>query len=290
MTKIFTIENRKGGVGKTTTAVTLAVGLASRLLADAIGDPKTAGKVLLIDMDAQGDSARALGLIPNGRCISNILAGDGSVDELRQNVMPADRSSDGGPDRPNLFIIPASDALSDAKEDLIAEFTMLAARQLRGRQKGQEGRSLVTVLDDKLAAAKQVFEYIIIDCPPTLDLLQQAVHQFADEAIVPVKVDFHGASATGRHTANILEDQADGIDIKIAAVVPTFVDMRSNLTKAMLKSIIDTYGRTVCRPIPNTVKVAEAPARGGMTVIEYMPSSPAAIAYSELTDRIYAMR
>jgi len=289
MSKVFTVENRKGGVGKTTTAATLAVGLANRLLAQAGGNVKAAGRVLLIDMDAQGDAARALGLNPNGRCISNVLSGDGSIDVLKRNVMPADRSADGGPARPNLFVIPASDALSDAKEDLLTEYALVAARQMRNRKGAQVG-NLVNVLDEKLAAAKQVFDYIIIDCPPTLDMLQQAVHQFADEAIVPVKVDYHGASATGRHTSNILEDQADGISIKIAAVVPTFVDGRSNLTKAMLQNIVQTYGRVVTRPIPNTVKVAEAPASGGLTVTEYMPDSPAAVAYDDLTDRIYAMR
>lgn len=290
MSKVFTVENRKGGVGKTTTAVTLAVGLASRLLAQAGGNPKAAGRVLLIDMDAQGDTARALGLEPKGRCISNILSGDGSVDVLKRNVMPADRSADGGPARPNLFVIPASDALSEAKEDILTEFALNAARSARRQRGNVDIGNLVTLLDDKLHAAKQVFDYIIIDCPPTLDMLQQAVHQFADEAIVPVKVDYHGASATGRHTNNILEDQADGISIKIAAVVPTFVDGRSNLTKAMLKNIIQTYGRVVTRPIPNTVKVAEAPASGGLTVTEYLPGSPAAVAYDDLTDRIYAMR
>jgi chromosome partitioning protein len=290
MSKVFTVENRKGGVGKTTTAATLAVGLANRLLAQAGGNVKAAGRVLLIDMDAQGDAARALGLDPNGRCISNILSGDGSIDVLKRNVMPADRSADGGPARPNLFVIPASDALSEAKEDILTEFALNAARSAR-RQRGSANiGNLVTLLDDKLHAAKQVFDYIIIDCPPTLDMLQQAVHQFADEAIVPVKVDYHGASATGRHTSNILEDQADGISIKIAAVVPTFVDGRSNLTKAMLQNIVQTYGRVVTRPIPNTVKVAEAPASGGLTVTEYLPDSPAAVAYDDLTDRIYAMR
>ena len=282
ITKVYTVENRKGGVGKTTTAITLAVGLARRLHED------DGGNVLVIDIDPQGDAARGLGLDPNGRCVSNILLGDGSVDVLRANVMPADRSSDGGPTRPNLYVIPASDKLGEAKEDILTEFALFAARSMRSRRSGNE-RHLVDILNEKLNLARQAFVYIIIDCPPTLDLLQQAVHQYADYAIVPVKVDFHGASATGRHTSNILQDQAEGIDITIAAIVPTFVNARHNLTKSMMSELTRVYGKQViAKPIPNTVRVAEAPASGGRTILEYMPDSPAAIAYQDLVDRLYA--
>jgi chromosome partitioning protein len=279
--KVYTVENRKGGVAKTTTAVTLAVGLARRLHEDG------GGNVLVVDMDPQGDAARGLGLDPNGRCVSNVLLSDGSVDVLRANVMPADRSSNGGPTRPNLYVMPATDRLSEAKEDILTEFALLAARSMRGRRSGNE-RSMVDILDDKLGLAKEAFAYIIIDCPPTLDLLQQAVHQYADYAIVPVKVDFHGASATGRHTSNILQDQAEGIDITIAAIVPTFVNAHHNLTKSMMRELAKVYGKQViAAPIPNTVRVAEAPASGGRTILEYMPDSPAAIAYEDLVDRLY---
>jgi chromosome partitioning protein len=279
--RVYTVENRKGGVGKTTTAVTLAVGLAQRL------QNNGGGNVLLIDMDPQGDAARALGLEPNGRCISHILSGDGGVTMLRSNVMPADRSQSNGPARPKLYVLPATDRLSEAKEDVLTEFALLAARSMRRKQSDAD-RQLIYILDEKLHLAKEAFTYIIIDCPPTLDMLQQAVHQYADYAIVPVKVDFHGASATGRHTSNIIQDQSAGIDITIAAIVPTFVNARHNLTKSMMQSIIKTYGKqVVTKAIPNTVRVAEAPASGGLTIIEYDPESPAAIAYHDLIDRVY---
>jgi chromosome partitioning protein len=159
---------------------------------------------------------------------------------------------------------------------------------MRSRRPGGE-QHLVDILDEKLGLAKEAFTYIIMDCPPTLDLLQQAVHQYADYAIVPVKVDFHGASATGRHTGNILQDQAEGIDITIAAIVPTFVNARHNLTKSMMQELIRVYGKQViAKPVPNTVRVAEAPASGGQTILEYLPDSPAAEAYQDLVDRIYA--
>lgn len=280
---VFTIENRKGGVGKTTTTVTLGVGLARRLAADG------GGNVLIVDMDPQGDAARALGVDPDGRCVSHILLGNGSLDTLRANVATADRSSEDGPARPNLYIIPATDRLGDAKEDILTEFALIAARSMRSRRTDDQPY-LMDILDEKMGLAKQAFRFILIDCPPTLDMLQQAVHQYADYAIVPVKVDFHGASATGRHTSNILQDQAEGIDITITAVVPTFVNARHRLTKSMMEQIVRTYGRqVVADPIMNTVRVAEAPASGGLTILEYEPTSPAAAGYEALVDRIYAL-
>ena len=272
-------------MAKTTTAITLAVGLAQRLIEDG-----SSGRVLIVDMDPQGDAARGLGVQVNGHCVSNVLLGDGDVDVLRENVLSADRAGEGGPARPNLFILPATDRLSVAKEDILTEFALLAARSMR-RRSADNGSHLMYLLDQKLGLAKEVFDYILIDCPPTLDVLQQAIHQFADYAVVPVKVDFHGTSATGRHTQNILDDQAEGISIMIAAVVPTFVTARNNLTKSMMETLMKVYGRqVVTKGIPNTVRVAEAPASGGMTILEYMPSSPAAEAYADLVERIYTMR
>ncbi len=278
---VYTVENRKGGVAKTTTAITLGVGLANRLRHNEDGN------VLVIDMDSQGDASRGLGLHPTSQCVSNVLLGNGSVDLLRANVISADLSKEGGPARPNLYVLPATDRLSEAKEDILTEFALLAARAMRSRQASNQ-HHLTNLLDDKLGLAKQAFAYIIIDCPPTLDMLQQAIHQYADYAIVPVKMDFHGASATGRHTDNIIQDQAEGIDITIAAIVPTFVDARLNLTKAMMKNLIRIYGKqVVAKAIPHTVRVAEAPARGGLTILEYMPDTMAAKAYQDLTDRLY---
>ena len=276
---VLTVENRKGGVGKTTTAITLAVGLAQLL-------EEQNKRVLIIDMDPQGDAARGLGIKPSGQCVSKVLEGAGDVEDLRANVLPA--WTEDITYRPNLFVLPASDRLSGVKEDMLTEFALLAARNMRSVRGGTNQRHLVNVLDERLALARQAFAYIIIDCPPTLDMLQQAIHQFADAAIVPVKVDYHGASATGRHTGNILDDQADGINIKVAAIVPTFYNARLRLTQHMMKQLINTYGeQVVTLPIPNTIRVAESPARGGLTILEYEPNSPASSAYWELIYRIY---
>jgi chromosome partitioning protein len=285
--KIFTVENRKGGVGKTTTAVTLAVGLARRC------HENGGGNVLLIDLDPQGDAARGLGLEPKGRCVSNVLTGSGGLTELKANIMPADRKATGGPSRPNLYVLPASDALANAKTKIISQIAADAAANavaaIFGQQKPTTSNEddIVMLLERKLAIARQAFKYIILDCPPTLDVLQQSVHHFADAAIVPVKVDYHGTSATARHTQNILDDQAEGIEITIKAIVPTFYYPRHNLTQAMMDDLAGRYGRKVIMtPIPNTVRVAEAPAVNGLTIFEYEPGHPAAEAYWDLVDYI----
>lgn len=280
--RVYTVENRKGGVGKTTTAVTLAVGLASRC------HENGGGNVLLVDLDPQGDAARGLGVDPGGRCISRVLLGSGGVKELRDNVVSANRESDGGPSRPNLYVLPASDALANAKTRIISSIAAdVVAMMMQGVKASDTNEQVIMLLERKLAIARQAFKFIIIDCPPTLDMLQQSVHHFADAAIVPVKVDYHGTSATARHTQNILDDQADGINITIKAIVPTFFQPRHNLTQAMMDELAQRYGRKVIMtPIPNTVRVAEAPAVNGLTIFEYEPGHPAAEAYWDLVDYI----
>ena len=224
-------------------------------------------------------------LQPEGRCLSYVLTGEGTLSE---NIMPADRSDSGGPSRPNLFVLPASDNLRSAKEILLSQLTVnTVMAQIRGRGSDNGVVPMVEILNDRLGPAKQVFDYIILDCPPTLDMLQEAVHNFADAAIVPVKADFHSTSAVGRHTRNILDDQAGGINISIKAVVPTFVDKRLRLTRNMLAQLKRTYGSLVSEPVPNTVRVAEAPASGGLTIIEYAPDSPASAAYQSLVNLVY---
>lgn len=277
--KVYTVENRKGGVAKTTTAVTLALGLARRL------QQNGGGRVLVIDLDPQGDAARALGLQPGDRCLSYVLTGEGA---LRDHVMSADRSAEGGPARPNLYVLPASDHLRQAKETLLSQLTVnTVMAQIRGRSGSVDIVPMIEILNDRLGPARQVFDYIILDCPPTLDMLQEAVHNFADGAIVPVKADFHSTSAAGRHTQNILDDQASGINISIKAIVPTFVNAHYRLTQSMLAQLERTYGNLVTAPVPTTVKVAEAPASGGRTIFEYEPDSPAATAYQYLVDFVY---
>jgi chromosome partitioning protein len=197
---------------------------------------------------------------------------------LRENIMPAKR--DGLKSRKNLFVLPASDRLKQAKAFLQQQ----AAVGVVGST--QDTIDPETVLEHYLGPAKHLFSYIIIDCPPSLDLLDRAVYRFADAAIVPVKLDYMSTRGAGLHTQNILTEQAEGIDIRIAAIVPTFVMTHLKLTQRMAQVLVETYGRqAISRPIPNRVAVAEAPAHG-LTMFEMDPNGDVAQAYASLVKKV----
>ncbi|MCI0728573.1 MAG: ParA family protein [Chloroflexi bacterium] len=279
MGKAIAIVNRKGGVGKTTTAITLAHGLARKL------EGEGRGRVLLIDLDPQGNVALSLGLKPNGHDIADLLTGSAS---LRDCVLSASNPLPDGPQRPNLFIIPASDRLATAKLKLVSQETMsVVAARFEGRRL-DDVATVDNLLLDKLGPAKEVFDFVILDCPPSLDMLSNAVYHFADEAIVPVKVDFLGAAGTVRHTENIIAAQESGIDIKISLVVPTFVNPRQVMAREVIQALNKRYGKhRVASPIPTSVKIEQAPADGGKTLFEYAPDSAPAEAYQKLVERVY---
>lgn len=289
---VFTVENRKGGCGKTTTAVTIAIELATRLREN------PDDRVLLIDLDAQGDAARALGLNAGGRCVSYILDGSG---DFKENIMSG--SADNLPDRGELYVLPASDRLSDVKARLIGEPATRHAAEIAAQavlagfssgpnqskgfvvDPGAARREAISLFQERLAPLKQLFRYIVLDCPPTLDMFQQAVHEFADYAVVPVKMEYLSTSATGRHTDNILDDQAKGINIRIAAVVPTFVDPRLTIVRETYDELLQKYGRVVCKPVARTTRIEQS-TQDGMTIIETDPGSRAAKAYKYLVDKL----
>jgi chromosome partitioning protein len=274
--KIYAVVNRKGGVGKTTTAVTLGHGLA-RLI-------EGKGHVLIVDLDPQGNVTTSLGLATNGKDIAGVLTGDVPVE---QAIMHADRGQEGGPSRPNLWVLPASDALADAKLSLV---TNAALNSVMDQFGGRTGKAVPTnqLLQTHLAKAVGTFDYIILDCPPSLDMLGTAIYHFADEAIVPVKVDYLGVGGTARHTQDIIEAQARGIDIRVGVIVPTFVRAREILARQMLQALIDSYGKSrVAVPIPQSVVIEQAPAAGGLTLFEYAANSIPAQAYWRLVEKVH---
>jgi chromosome partitioning protein len=277
--RVFAVVNRKGGVGKTTTAVTLAHGLAQKL--------SGRGHVLIVDLDPQGNVVHSLGLSPNGQDLASVLTGDVPVEKA---ILHADRSKSGGPSRPNLWVLPASDSLADAKLTLVANAALSSVLDQFG---GQSRKVVPTnqLLETHLAKAASAFDYIILDCPPSLDMLGTAVYYFADEAIVPVKVDYLGVGGAARHTQNIIDAQAKGIDIKVGIIVPTFVRMREILARQMLEALVESYGRSrVTAPIPQSVVIEQSPAAGGLTIFEYAPDSAPSEAYWRLVEKVYDER
>lgn len=274
--RIYAVVNRKGGVGKTTTAVTLGHGLARMI--------EGRGHVLIVDLDPQGNVATSLGLAPNGKDMAGVLTGEVPVEEA---ILHADRGQANGPTRPNLWVLPASDALADAKLSLVTNAALSSVLDQFG------GRTAPVVptnqlLQTYLAKAVATFDYVILDCPPSLDMLGTAVYHFADEAIVPVKVDYLGVGGTARHTQDIIQAQARGIDIRVGVIVPTFVRAREILARQMLQALIESYGRSrVAVPIPQSVVIEQAPAAGGLTIFEYAADSVPAKAYWRLVEKVY---
>jgi chromosome partitioning protein len=295
--RILAVINRKGGVGKTTTAVSLAHGLSLKLIrrvkARDLGRVPhagqlfrhggryyySAGHVLLIDFDAQGHCARALGVDPGQSDVGELLLGR---QNLSQAVLAADRASDGYP-RPNLWILPSSDKLETAKESLYSQSLEYAIAGYSSKVQW-----LLALLQRRFDLARERFAYIILDNAPGLDLLAQAVYQFADAAIVPVKPDYLSMAGTGQNLNYIRDMQERGASTMVHSIVPTFCMERQRLDREMMASLHEKYGQLVSDPVPRSQIVAEAPAYQ-VTVFEIDPHqrNPATVAYQSLVNRVY---
>lgn len=231
--------------------------------------------MLLIDFDPQGNVATSLALESRKYDLADLLLDKCS---FRDCIISADRATEGF-SRPNLFVIPSSDALAEAKGELM----------IKSAIGGRKATPIEDILQIKLSFVRDLFAFTIVDCPPTLDVFSDAVYKLADEAIVPVKTDFLGEVGTARHTNDILEAQAYGIDIKISCILPTFYDKRLTIARSVHETLIKHYGKNVvAQPIPRSTAFEQSPAVNGQTILEYRPNSKSACAYQALIDRIYA--
>lgn len=276
---VFTVSNYKGGVAKTTTAATLGAALAERFVADDYGN------VLLIDTDPQGHLTNALGVDAGDRCLSNVLRGPGDMKTLQDNVVAAN-SAVAERNRPGLWLLPCTYELKSVVDGLLAD---IGARVMQAviAGKSADGIGLTYLFEEKLGIARNYFRAIIIDTQPTMGSLQQAIHEFADKAIVPFQPAYLDAVGTGQHTNGILADQEDGRGITIFRLLPTRVRARTNLAREMILHVRKAYGNVaLARAIPETIRVSEGPSFG-LTIIEHEPESLAAQAYNHLADAMY---
>jgi len=285
---VIAIANNKGGTGKTTTACNLAAGLARSLREGG----KSTGAVLLVDLDPQSNCADFFGMQDrvyrkdsneDGACVSFVITGNASGQTLRENVLSLDRPKE-DLRRPNLFLLPSSHYLEGAAIQLRVIEGLRA--QQGGPLRGQI--PLDEVLERTLAPALGVFSYIILDCPPKLDVLKVAVYRFADKVIVPTKPDWLSVTSTVDHTNEMaIVKREHGAKAQIEMVLPTMAVARQVSDKEMARDLIKAYGRhLIARPIPLAVAVKESPGAGGQTIFEYAPGSAPAAAYDALVQRV----
>lgn len=249
MMRIIAVGNSKGGVGKTTTVANLGHGLA------------LAGKkVLAIDLDSQGNLAPMLGAKPRSHLLYHVLI-EGVRPELA--ITPARRDSNNG----QLDILPGNWLSARAKDILVGEMNREAtlARRLR------------RVRD---------YDFVLLDCAPSLDLLNVMALLYANEVLVPVGcrgVDLHGVRQYLDVAAQIRQtfDQP----LTLLAVLPTFYDQRTTEAKAVLAKLREHYGDVVAPPIRLNVRLMEAGVRG-RTIFEYGRDSYGAHDYARLVELV----
>ena len=247
--RIMAVANQKGGVGKTTTAINLGAALARR-----------DRRVLLVDLDPQGNASTGLGLPPEQRRVS-------SYDLLLGEVTPEEAAHSTG--IPNLLLVPASSDLSAADLEL-------GARQGRtGLLRG----ALRQPLMDALA-----LDYILIDCPPSLSTLTINAMVAAQSVLVPLQSEFFALEGLSQLMLTVREvRQTANPSLRIEGVALTMVDRRTTLDQQVEADARENLGDLVFRTvIPRNVRVSEAPSHA-QSVLAYDPASAGATAYRALS-------
>ncbi len=249
MSHIFAIANQKGGVGKTTTSVNLAASLA-----------RMNKKVLLVDLDPQGNATMGSGIEKNDL--------QASVYDLLVEQTPllqiAVKSPDAGFD-----LLPANGDLTAAEVELLDK-------------DGRDHR-----LRDSLSQASTSYDYILIDCPPSLNMLTINALVAADGVLIPMQCEYYaleGLSALSQ-TVQAVSGSLNP-SLKIEGILRTMYDPRNKLSQEVSDQLIDHFGETVYRTIvPRNVRLAEAPSFG-LPVIVYDKTSRGALAYIALAGEI----
>ncbi|WP_437728130.1 ParA family protein [Sorangium sp. So ce861] len=246
--RYLAVFNHKGGTGKTTTAVSVAAGLAAR-----------DKRVLLVDTDAQGNVSVSLGASAE-RSLYHVLVMGLRIADATRTV------------RPNLDLLPSNETLAAAE-------LYLAGRQNRDR-----------VLSDRLSAAAAEYDYVVLDCSPSLSLMNQNALVFADSVLVPVACDY--LSLVGVRQVIKTVKNVNALlhhPVQIWGVLPTFFDGRAKIAREAVGTMKQHFGERCLPPIRQAIKVKEAPAQG-QTIFEYAPGTPAADDYLAVVDRIIESR
>ena len=246
-TRVLTVSNQKGGVGKTTTAVNIASALAG-----------LGAKVLVIDLDPQGNASTALG-VPHSADIPSVY------DVLIEEFPLADIVQQ-SPEDSNLFCAPSTIHLAGAEIELVAQ----VAREHRLR------RALVDYLADN------PMDFVIIDCPPSLGLLTINAFTAASEVFIPIQCEYYALEGLSQLLGSIQMIQKHlNPDLHLSTILLTMFDGRTRLAQQVAEEVRTHFPDQVLETvIPRSVRVSEAPSFG-QTVIAYDGQSAGAIAYRE---------
>ncbi len=255
-TRIFTVANQKGGVGKTTTAVNLAAALSMGGL-----------KVLVIDLDPQGNASTAFGI--------DRVANEG-IYEVLINDLPMANVVQKVANFPHLEIVAANSDLAGAEIQLVPT----VAREFRLQS------ALQTFLIAKQNAGQR-FDYVFIDCPPSLGLLTINALTAADEVLVPIQCEYYSLEGLSLLIQTLTEVQKRlNPKIILSTIVLTMFDSRTRLASDVAENVRKHFPEQLINtPIPRAVRVSEAPSYG-QTVMTYDASSPGAVAYMSVAREI----
>ena len=247
--RVLAVANQKGGVGKTTTAVNLGACLA------------TLGyRTLVVDLDPQGNASTGLGVNPREL--------ETSMYEVVMQDLPIDQCIEPTAVR-HLFVAPASLDLAGAEIELVPAFS----RELKLR------RALEPVLPD--------YDFVLIDCPPSLGLLTVNGLAAAGEVLVPIQCEYYALEGLGQLLRNVeLVRKSLNPALELSSIILVMYDARTKLADQVVQEVRAHFGDRVCRTIvPRTVRLSEAPSFG-QPIISFDPTSRGAIAYKELAKEV----
>jgi chromosome partitioning protein len=248
-TRVIAVANQKGGVGKTTTSVNLGAALAD------LGH-----RCLVIDLDPQANATTGLGLDPR--------AIDASMYDVLLREVPMEDCIEATAVR-NLFVAPASLDLAGAEIELVPAFS-------------RERRLAVS-----LSAVKDDYEFVLIDCPPSLGLLTVNALAAASEVLVPIQCEYYALEGLGQLLRNVdLVKRNLNPDLEVSTIVLVMYDARTKLSEQVADEVRRHFGDKVCRQmIPRSVRLSEAPSFG-QPITTFDPGSRGALAYRVLAKEV----